>query len=209
MSRENRFRLSAAARENDEIRMTNGEGMTKSELAHDASDKVFWNSEVPSVVREEASDKSVVYDLEERTARFGEAAIDFVKTIPQDAVTNRIISQLVGAATSVGANYVEADDAVSKKEFLKSIGTCRKEARETKHFLRMIVRVLPELKPRARILWTEAKEVHLIFPKFGERGKMNDEAEVRGDGGTTEYKFVRHSTFGIISSFVIRHSSFG
>jgi four helix bundle protein len=183
--------------------------MTKSELAHDASDKVFWNSEVPSVVREEASDKGVVYDLEERTARFGEAVIDFVKTIPQDAVTNRIISQLVGAATSVGANYVEADDAVSKKEFLKSIGTCRKEARETKHFLRMIVRVLPELKPRARILWTEAKELHLIFPKFGERGKMNDEAEVRGDGGTTEYKFVRHSTFGIISSFVIRHSSFG
>ena len=48
-----------------------------------------------------------------------------------------------------------------------------------------------------------------LFPKFGERGKMNGEAEVRGDGGTTEYKFVRHSTFGIISSFVIRHSSFG
>jgi four helix bundle protein len=87
-----------------------------------------------------------VYDLEERTARFGEALIDFVKTIPQDAVTNRIISPLVGAATSVGANYVEADDAVSKREFLKSIGTCRKEARETKHFLRMIVRALPELK---------------------------------------------------------------
>ena len=102
--------------------MTNGEGMTKSELAHDASDKVFWNSQVPSVVREEASDKGVVYDLDERTARFGEAVIDFVKTIPQDAVTNRIISQLVGAATSVGANYVEADDAVSKREFLKSIG---------------------------------------------------------------------------------------
>ena len=114
--------------------MTNGEGVTKSELAHDTSDKVFWNSEVPSVVREEASDKGVVYDLEERTARFGEAVIDFVKTIPQDAVTNRIISQLVGAATSVGANYVEADDAVSKREFLKSIGTCRKEAREPSIF---------------------------------------------------------------------------
>jgi four helix bundle protein len=151
--------------------MTNGEEMTKPELAHDASDKVFWNSEVSSVVREEASDKGVVYDLEERTARFGEAVIDFVKTIPQDAVTNRIISQLVGAATSVGANYVEADDAVSKREFLKSIGTCRKEARETKHFLRMIVRVLPELKPQARILWTEAKELHLIFSKIWRTGK--------------------------------------
>jgi four helix bundle protein len=61
-------------------------------------------------------------------------------SIPQSAVTNRIISQLVGAGTSVGANYVEADDAVSKKEFLKSIGTCKKEAREVKHFLRMAVR---------------------------------------------------------------------
>jgi four helix bundle protein len=77
-----------------------------------------------------------------------------------------IISQLVGAATSVGANYVEADDAVSKKEFLKSIGTCRKEARDTKHFLRMIVRTVPELKPKPRILWLEAKELHLISSKI-------------------------------------------
>ncbi|PYL10557.1 MAG: four helix bundle protein [Verrucomicrobia bacterium] len=117
------------------------------------------------MIREEASENRV-YDLEERTARFGEAVIDFAKAIPQDSVTNRIISPLVGAATSVGANYVEADDAVSKKEFLKIIGTCRKEARETKHFLRMIVKAVPELKPRARTLWLEAKEPHLIFSKI-------------------------------------------
>jgi hypothetical protein len=97
--------------------MTNGERMTKSELAQGESDEVFWNSYITSVVREEASDKRVVYDLEERTARFGEAVIDLVKTIPQDAVTNRIISQLMGAVTSVGANYVEADDACRKKSF--------------------------------------------------------------------------------------------
>jgi len=84
----------------------------------------------------------------------------------QNPITNRIISQLVGAGTSVGANYVEADDSVSKKEFLKNIGTCRKEARESKHFLRMIVRAVPELKPQARTLWLEAKEVHLIFSKI-------------------------------------------
>ena len=151
--------------------MTNGEGMTKSELAQGEPDEVFWNSDVTSVVREEASDKRVVYDLEERTARFVEAVIDFAKTVRQDAVTNRINSQLVGTATSVGANYVEADDAVSKKEFLKSIGTCRKEARETKHFLRMIVRIVPELKPQGRFLWTEAKELHLIFSKIWRTGK--------------------------------------
>jgi four helix bundle protein len=107
-----------------------------------------------------------VYDLEERTARFGEAVIDFAKKIPQDAVTYRIISQLVGAATSVGANYVEADDAVFKKEFLKNIGTCRKEAREVKHFLRMAVGAVPKLKADARVLWNEARELHLIFSKI-------------------------------------------
>ena len=119
--------------------MTNAEGMTKSE-AHqpDSADDSFRNEDPEWVIREQP-EKNFVYDLEERTARFGEAVIDFAKTIPQNPVTNRLISQLVGPSTSVGANYVEADDSVSKKDFLKSIGTCRKEARETKHFLRMIV----------------------------------------------------------------------
>jgi four helix bundle protein len=120
--------------------MTNDEIMTKSETRRQQLDNVFWNDDPAPLIREEPSDRRV-YDLEERTARFGEAVIDFAKTIPQDAGTNRLISQLVGAATSIGANYVEADDAVSKKEFLKSIGTCRKEAREAKHFLRMISKI--------------------------------------------------------------------
>ncbi len=92
--------------------------------------------------------------------------------IPQGPLTSRIISQLVGAGTSVGANYVEADDAVSKKEFLKCIGTCKKEARETKHFLRMAVRAVPELKPRARTVWLEARELHLIFSRIWRNGKV-------------------------------------
>ena len=149
--------------------MTNDEGMTNSEVANDREER-FWNNESMIVVREEPSENHV-YDLEKRTARFGEAVVDFAKTIPQNAVTNRIIAQLVGAGTSVGANYVEADDAVSKKEFLKNIGTCRKEARETKHFLRMAVRAVPELKPQARILWQEAKELHLIFSKIRRTGQ--------------------------------------
>ena len=138
--------------------------MTKSGNAQQDDDS-FWNDDETAFVREEPCTKPV-YDLEERTARFGEAVIDFAKTIPQSAVTTRIISQLVGAGTSVGANYVEADDAVSKKEFLKNIGTCKKEARETKHFLRMAVRAVPELKPQARKVWIEAKELHLIFSKI-------------------------------------------
>jgi len=146
--------------------MTNVERMTESE-ARKPSDE-FWRADDSSVVREDAPNR--VYDLEERTARFGEAVIYFAKIIRQNAVTGRLISQIIGAASSVRANYVEADDAISKKEFLKNIGACRKEARETKHFLRMIVRAVPELKPQARTPWIEAKELHLISSKIW-RGK--------------------------------------
>ena len=139
-------------------------------IVRDGLDDAFWDSGAATVVREE-NDAGRVYDLEERTARFGEVVIDFARTIPQNPVTSRIISQLVGAGTSVGANYVEADDAVSKKEFLKNIATCRKEARETKHFLRMAVRAVPELKFEAKKIWLEARELHLIFSKIWRTGK--------------------------------------
>jgi four helix bundle protein len=144
--------------------------MTKPEILSASVEELFWNGRATPVVREESETKRV-YDLEECTARFGEAIIDFAKTIPESATTYRIISQLVGAGTSVGANYVEADDAVSKKEFLKNIGTCKKEARETKHHLRMVVRAVPELKSEARKLWLEAKELHLIFSKIWRSGR--------------------------------------
>ena len=101
--------------------------------------------------------------MDERTAQFGEAVIDFAKKVPLGPLTNRLIDQLVGAGTSVGANYCEADDAVSKKEFRHRIGICKKEARETKFFIRMIVRAVPVLREDAKLLWKEAKELHLIF----------------------------------------------
>jgi four helix bundle protein len=103
------------------------------------------------------------YDLEERTACFGEKIIAFAKTVPQNPVTIPLISQIVRSGTSVGANYCEADDAVSKKEFCHKIGTCKKEARETKHWLRMIASADQGSKLKARDLWQEAKELHLIF----------------------------------------------
>ena len=106
------------------------------------------------------------FDLEERTAKFGEAVIDFLKKVPKGPLTNRMIDQLVGAGTSVGANYCEADDSVSKREFRNKIGTCKKEARESKFFIRMIVRAVPELRDDALKLWQEAYELHLIFAKI-------------------------------------------
>ena len=103
------------------------------------------------------------FDLEERTAVFGETVVRFAKKIPQNPVTIPLISQIVRSSTSVGANYCEADDAVSKKEFKHKIGTSRKESRETKLWLRMIAAAAPEMKTEARELWQEAKELHLIF----------------------------------------------
>jgi len=103
------------------------------------------------------------YDLEDRTAKFGECVIRFSRKITEDSVSRPLISQLIRAGTSVGANYSEADDAESKKDFKHKIGICKKEARETKHWLRMIAVAFPEAKEEARIIWQEAKELNLIF----------------------------------------------
>ena len=103
------------------------------------------------------------YDLEERTAKFGEDVIRFCKKIPRGPITNPLITQFTKCGTSVGANYCEADDAESKADFKHKIGICKKESREAKHFIRMIVVAVPEVKEEAKILWQEAKELNLIF----------------------------------------------
>jgi len=121
---------------------------------------------MPRASSDGASSGERTFDLAERTAVFGESVIEFAKRIQTNPVKMRMIPQLVAAATSVGANYCEADDAVSKREFRKNIGTCRKEASETKHWIRMIVKAEPELKDSAKPLWQEAKELHLIFSRI-------------------------------------------
>jgi four helix bundle protein len=103
------------------------------------------------------------FDLEERTALFGESVVRFAKSVSKNPVTAPLVTQIVRSGTSIGGNYCEADDAVSKKDFKNKIGTCRKEARETKHWLRMIAAAEPQTKAEARKLWQEAKELHLIF----------------------------------------------
>lgn len=107
--------------------------------------------------------KEGAFDLEERTAIFGENIIKFCRKIPKNSVTIPMISQLVRCGTSVGANYCEADDAESRKDFKHKIGICKKESREVKHWLRMIVMGYEECAEEARILWQEAKELNLIF----------------------------------------------
>jgi four helix bundle protein len=103
------------------------------------------------------------FDLEDRTGSFGEHVIAFAKRIPLNPITTPLISQLIRAATSIGANYCEANDADSKKDFRFKVGLCRREAKETKHWLRMVVAAEPQLRDEARTLWQEAKELNLIF----------------------------------------------
>lgn len=115
------------------------------------------------MVLHDGSENGRPYDLEERTAQFGEAAIRFIKKIPRGPENDRLISQLVGCSTSVGANYHEANEPMSKKDFRHSIRRCLKEAKETKFFLRMVVASEPPLADEARPLYREAKELILIL----------------------------------------------
>jgi len=106
------------------------------------------------------------YNLEERTGKFGGNVIMFCKLIKQDVISKPIISQLIRSATSIGANYMEANAASSKKDFKNKIHICKKETQETMHWLKMIVECDPNKKEEARILWKEAQELTFIFGKI-------------------------------------------
>ncbi|MEK7155515.1 MAG: four helix bundle protein, partial [Patescibacteria group bacterium] len=102
------------------------------------------------------------YDLEERVAKFGENIIDFAKAVSKNEITKPLISQIVRSGTSIGANYMEANEASSKKDFRNKIKICCKETRETKHWLRMIERADDTAKARCKVLWKEEDEINRI-----------------------------------------------
>ncbi len=110
--------------------------------------------------------KNKEYDLEERTAKFSEDIIDFIRSIKRDDINRNIIVQLARAITSIGANYCEANASSSKKDFRNKIYICKKEANEAKYWLRILAKYHPELKEKIRIYWQEAHEFHLIFQKI-------------------------------------------
>ena len=103
------------------------------------------------------------YDLEERTAQFGEAIIAFVRSLPIDPVNSPLVSQIVRSGTSIGANYMEADGAESKKDFQHKIAICKKESKETMHWLRMMAKVNSDRRDECQKLWRESQELTLIF----------------------------------------------
>ena len=107
--------------------------------------------------------KGKIYDLEERTAIFGENIIDLVRTFEKNEINRPLISQIVRSATSIGANYMEADGAESKKDFRHKIAICKKEAKESMHWLRMLAKANQSKKDECRTFWKEAHELVLIF----------------------------------------------
>jgi len=103
------------------------------------------------------------FDLVERTARFGEEVIVFAKDLQDNLINRPLINQFIRSGTSIGANYMEADCAESKKDFQHKIGICKKESKETEHWLRMISKANPEKTTDCKKLWKEVHELVLIF----------------------------------------------
>jgi len=107
--------------------------------------------------------KKTEYNLEERTATFGLDVIRYCKSLKLTVINKPLINQLVRSGTSVGANYMEANGADSKKDFKSKISICKKEAKETMHWLRMLAETNPENTAVSRKLWCEVHELSLIF----------------------------------------------
>ncbi len=108
------------------------------------------------------------YDLKERTALFSERVIHFCKNIKGSNIIDPIINQLIRAATSIGANYCEANGASSKKDFRNKIYICKKEAKETRYWLRLLqgLAATAEQEKECDMLNKEAHEFILIFSKI-------------------------------------------
>ncbi len=103
-------------------------------------------------------------DLEERTFRFAETIRAFVKELPRTLSNAEDARQLVRASGSVAANWIEADEALSKKDFVMRVKICRKEAKESRLFLRLLDAGFTKATLAARDkLAAEARELTLIF----------------------------------------------
>lgn len=106
------------------------------------------------------------YNLEERTAVFGEKVVALCKSLPRDVISTPPIVQFLRAGTSIGANYMEANGASSRKDFIHKMYIAKKEAQETKYWLRILATLFPDQADALRTLWKEAQELTLIFQRI-------------------------------------------
>ena len=106
-----------------------------------------------------------IYDLEERTFQFARQIRNWIKSLPRTIANNEDIKQLVRASGSVGANYIEANESLSKKDFVFRIRICRKEAKECGYWLRLILETNNEIsgKVEGKNLYQESVELKKIL----------------------------------------------
>ena len=116
---------------------------------------------------------STNFNLEERTVKLAVSIIDLLKPLKITAKNRRIIDQLIGSGGSIGANYCEATEAESKRDFQHKLGICKKEIKETKYWLRLLACTHPEYKPQIRQLYKESQELLLIFSQSIKTSKGN------------------------------------
>ena len=103
------------------------------------------------------------FDLEERTFKLGKEVLGFAGKLPQTNVMRPVVDQFIRSGTSIGANYSEANEANSKKDFLNKIAISKKEAKETQYWLKLIAEFVPLQKDKAKELLKEVQELNLIF----------------------------------------------
>ena len=104
------------------------------------------------------------YDLEDRTFKFAKRTRQFVKELPRIITNIEDGKQLIRASGSVGANYIEANEALSKKDFLFRIKICRKETKESRYWLKLVdINNKENLEKERKELIQEATELMNIF----------------------------------------------
>jgi four helix bundle protein len=106
------------------------------------------------------------FDLKERILKFVLSVIELTKKLPQDRTNVVLINQIIRSATSVGANYEEADGSRSKKEFVSTMGVVKKEAKETKYWLEIIKQENPVIQKKVELIQEENEELIKIFAKI-------------------------------------------
>ena len=111
------------------------------------------------------------YDLEERTFQFAKQVRIFVKTLPRTIALIEDIKQLVRSSGSAGANYIEANESLSKKDFAVRVKICRKEAKESAYWLRLILETNEVSADAGKLLFQEAIELKKIFSAIVEKSK--------------------------------------
>lgn len=112
------------------------------------------------------------YDLEERTFQFAKNVALYCKQLPREIINIEYIKQVIRSSGSVGANYIEANESLGKKDFLMRIKICRKEAKESTFWLKLMIEINNnEHQTKGKNLYQEAMELKKIFSSIAEKSK--------------------------------------